>query len=126
MVCCVPFKFYLSQALRVRSKLLRPETESLAGPLSPAQPPRQVQPLGRVPAPTTISGLRLAPPSPFLKNMPCVRKTEILVEQQPPQGVFVCDHAGPVINKFSLFEQPSLGLKGAYVLRLSASCVGKP
>jgi len=31
-----------------------------------------------------------------------VRETEILVEQQPPQGVFVCDHAGVVINKFSL------------------------
>ena len=30
-----------------------------------------------------------------------VRYTEILVEQQPPQGVFVCDHAGLVINKFS-------------------------
>jgi len=28
-----------------------------------------------------------------------VRETEILVEQQPPQGVFVCDHAGLVINK---------------------------
>ena len=25
-----------------------------------------------------------------------------LVEQQPPQGVLVCDHAGLVINKFSL------------------------
>jgi len=30
-----------------------------------------------------------------------VRDTEILVEQQPPQGVLVCDHAGLVINKFS-------------------------
>ena len=38
----------------------------------------------------------------WLKNMKCVRQTEILVEQQPPQGVFVCDHAGLVINKFSL------------------------
>ena len=28
-------------------------------------------------------------------------ETEILVEQQPPQGVFVCDHAGLVINEFS-------------------------
>jgi len=26
----------------------------------------------------------------------------ILVEQQPPQGFFVCDHAGLVINEFSL------------------------
>ena len=39
----------------------------------------------------------------------CVRETEILVEQQPPQGVFVCDHAGRVINKFSLFGVRSLG-----------------
>jgi len=29
-----------------------------------------------------------------------VRETDILVEQQPPQGVLVCDHAGLVINKF--------------------------
>ena len=42
------------------------------------------------------------PPSPFFKNVECVRETELLVEQQPPQGVFVCDHAGLVINKFSL------------------------
>ena len=31
----------------------------------------------------------------------CVRENEILVEQHPPQGVLVCDHAGLVINKFS-------------------------
>ena len=43
-----------------------------------------------------------APPSPLCKNVSCVRETEILVEQQPPQGVFVCDHAGLVMNKFSL------------------------
>ena len=30
-----------------------------------------------------------------------MRETEILVEQQPSQGVLVCDHAGLVINKFS-------------------------
>ena len=30
-----------------------------------------------------------------------MRETEILVEQQPPQGVFVCDHAGLLINNFS-------------------------
>ena len=42
-----------------------------------------------------------APPSPFFKNVLCVRETEILVEQQPPQGVFVCDHVGLVINKLS-------------------------
>jgi len=34
-----------------------------------------------------------------------VRETEILVEQQPPHGVFVCDHAGRVINKLSLRER---------------------
>jgi hypothetical protein len=32
-----------------------------------------------------------------------VRETVILVEQQPPQGFFVCDHAGLVTNKFSHF-----------------------
>jgi hypothetical protein len=31
-----------------------------------------------------------------------VRETKILVEQQPPQGVFVCDHAGLVIDERSL------------------------
>ena len=31
-----------------------------------------------------------------------VRETEILAEQQPPQGVLVCDHAGLVINKLYL------------------------
>ena len=31
-----------------------------------------------------------------------MRETEIVVEQQPPQAVLVCDHAGLVINKFSL------------------------
>jgi len=31
-----------------------------------------------------------------------VRETGILVQQQSPQGVLVCDHAGLVINKFSL------------------------
>jgi len=35
-------------------------------------------------------------------NVQCVRETEILVEQQPPQGVLVCDHAGRVTNKFAL------------------------
>ena len=34
--------------------------------------------------------------------MYCVRETEIPVEQQPPQVVFVCDHAGLVINKLYL------------------------
>ena len=35
----------------------------------------------------------------FFENVKCVREPEILVEQQPPQGVL--DHAGRVINKFS-------------------------
>jgi len=40
---------------------------------------------------------------PHLSLRTCsVRETEILVEQQPPQVVFVCDHAGLVINKSSL------------------------
>ena len=38
-------------------------------------------------------------PAASFKNVQCVGETEILVEQQPPQGVFLCDHAGPVINQ---------------------------
>ena len=46
-------------------------------------------------------------PSPFFRNVQCVRETEVPVEQQPPQGVLVYDHAGLGINKFSsLTEQP--------------------
>ena len=41
------------------------------------------------------------PPSPFFKNVQCVIETDILLEQQLPQGVLGCDHAGLVINKFS-------------------------
>ena len=47
-------------------------------------------------------------PHTFQRSFPQVLRkrvlleTEILVEQQPPQGVLVCDHAGLVINKFSL------------------------
>ena len=40
-----------------------------------------------------------------------MRETEILVEQQPQQGVFVCDHAGLVINKFSLIRDEGLGFR---------------
>ena len=43
-----------------------------------------------------------APPSSFFKKVKCVRESEILVEQSPPQGVLVCGHAGLVINDFSL------------------------
>ena len=35
------------------------------------------------------------------ENLQCVIETEILVEQQPPKGVFICDHAGLVIKRFS-------------------------
>jgi len=38
----------------------------------------------------------------FGGNETRVRETEILVEQQTPQGVLVCDHAGRVIHKISL------------------------
>ena len=41
---------------------------------------------------------RSHPPSPFFTNVEYVRKTKILAEQQPPQGVLARDHAGPVIN----------------------------
>ena len=43
-----------------------------------------------------------------------MRETEILVEQQPPQGVLVCDHAGRVINKFSQvhFSRDVVGVAG--------------
>ena len=40
-------------------------------------------------------------PSPFFKNVQFVKETEIREEQQPPQEVLVCGHAGLVINKFS-------------------------
>jgi len=51
-------------------------------------------------------------------NVQCVRKPEILVEQQPPQGVLVCDHAGLVINKFSPLT-PTLRLTIKLTIKLS-------
>jgi len=39
--------------------------------------------------------------------------TEILVEQQSPEGVFFCDHAGLVINKFSLGAEGMVFEQGA-------------
>ena len=43
-----------------------------------------------------------------------MRESEILVEQQPPQGVFVCDHAGLVNNKFSPQRRgAAVGIAGA-------------
>jgi len=50
-----------------------------------------------------------------------VRETEILVEHQPPQGVFVCDHAGRVINGFS---QESA--RGASAPPLARKRIGAP
>jgi len=38
------------------------------------------------------------------QNEYCVRETEILVGKPLSKGFFVCDHAGLVINKFSLFS----------------------
>jgi len=43
------------------------------------------------------------------------KTTEIPVEQQPPQGVFVCDHAGRVINQPSLYLDPVAAAAGAGV-----------
>ena len=37
-----------------------------------------------------------------------MRETEILVEQQPPQEVFVCDDAGLVINNLSVYRSCNL------------------
>ena len=54
-----------------------------------------------------------APPSPFFKNVHCVGENEILVEQQPPQGVLVCDHAGLVINQLSLVGFPEASAAAA-------------
>ena len=39
---------------------------------------------------------------PLLSSRACsVRETDILGEQQPAQGVYICDHAGLLIDKFS-------------------------
>ena len=43
-----------------------------------------------------------------------MKETQILVEQQPPQGFFICDHAGLVINKSS--RQRGCGVHLANVL----------
>ena len=43
----------------------------------------------------------LAPPSHFFQNLQCVTETEILEEYLPSKGVFICAHAGPVINESS-------------------------
>ena len=37
------------------------------------------------------------------ENVLCVRETEMLVEEQPPKRIFICDLASLVINKFSLY-----------------------
>jgi hypothetical protein len=38
---------------------------------------------------------------------------EILVAQQPPQGILACDHAGRLINKFSGCRLPAGQMEGA-------------
>ena len=57
-------------------------------------------------------------------------ETEILVEQQPPQGVFVCDHAGLAMNKlsFTLFHQDldACGVAGSKLRPFAAvRCAGR-
>ena len=37
-------------------------------------------------------------------------ETEIIVEQQPPQGFYILDHAGRVINRFTLASRESQNL----------------
>ena len=51
-------------------------------------------------------------PSFFFKNVQCVRETDVLVEHQPPQGVFVCDHACLVIH-YQMVRQSQLVGNGA-------------
>ena len=51
-----------------------------------------------------------------------VRETEILVEQQLPQGIFVCDHAVLVINQFS----PRGGSEVHQVDRHDQKCAAVP
>jgi len=48
-----------------------------------------------------------------------VRETEIPVEQHPPKGVLVSDHAGLVINKFSR-QVPALKVEGKVLGQSSA------
>ena len=45
--------------------------------------------------------MRTPPSGPAVKYILII----FLLEQQPPQGVFVCDHAGRVISEFSLLER---------------------
>jgi len=55
-------------------------------------------------------------------TLQCVRETEILMEQQPPKGAFACDHAGLVINKFSLNVQGSgFTISGSISLNVQGS-----
>ena len=66
-------------------------------------------------------GFRVKPtPQSFMvvPNVQCVRETETLVEQQPPQGVFVCDHAGLATNLKHLhqLEKPVMKRKAVVAL----------
>ena len=66
-----------------------------------------VEPIVTVSAETGRGRFARAPQFPPLASSHCVLHPTvgILVEQQPPQGVFVCDHAGLVINTFSTVER---------------------
>ena len=44
--------------------------------------------------------MKITDKSPFFENVQCVRETEILVEQEKTEGVFVYDHAGLVIKNY--------------------------
>ena len=59
---------------------------------------------------TLISTFSLTNDLTIRRTQNCERETEILGEQQPPKGVFICYHAGRVIDKVSLknlfSEQP--------------------
>ena len=57
-----------------------------------------------------------------------MREIEIPVEQQLPQGVFVCDHAGLVINKFSLWahvDSAGMGVCAGRIITLNGPQVSR-
>ena len=56
------------------------------------------------------------PPSPFFKNVSCVRETEILAEKLPPSGVFIRDHAVLVINKLFLLAGSAVHIERGVLL----------
>ena len=52
--------------------------------------------------------------------------SEILVRQKPPQGVFVCDHAGLGINEFFKYLSCLLVGLGAFPLQNCRTCTASP